>query len=91
MFNCVNIPTSTTQTEQDDMSKYQYSICRSSTGKYHLTLGSATAMCNGRSGRFAPVHIAAVDYAPDHAFCEKCFTESPKLQIARMREIDALV
>jgi len=62
-----------------------YSIKRSTTGKYHLSLGGSTAMCNGRTGKFASVHPVSVDHVPEAAFCEKCLGTQPKTMIANMR------
>jgi len=67
-----------------------YSTVRSTTGKLHLSLGSRTAMCNGRSGKFSWVHPVSADNAPESIFCEKCFGATPKEMIKNMRSNGAL-
>lgn len=74
----------------EEMKMPAYSTVRSTTGKLHLSLGSRTAMCNGRSGKFGWVHPVSVDNAPESAFCEKCFGATPKEMIKNMRSNDAL-
>jgi hypothetical protein len=84
------IPIGGIQRPTRDKKMPAYSTVRSTTGKLHLSLGSRTAMCNGRSGKFSWVHPASVDRAPESVFCEKCFGATPKTMIANMRASDSL-